>query len=150
VVVVDHAQADDADVAVAELDQVLGRAARAAAVVDADVAAAGQARLVDHHHGHAALQRGVDLRVVLGQRVDDEGVHDRLAHGVDDVAPVRLGAGEQQQRSPAGSVWPTRPWRNSIAAGSANARLSVSAEQQADGARAGPSAGRRAAGSGPA
>ena len=72
--------ADDQHVAVAEPDEVLGRRAGAADVVDLDRAVLRQRRRVDQHDRHARPPDLLDLGMVVAQADGHDAVDRRPAH----------------------------------------------------------------------
>ena len=72
--------AHDPEAPVAERDQVLGRGAGGAAIVDVDREVRGARRVVDQHVRQPALDDRVQPRVAVAHAVDDEPVDERGAH----------------------------------------------------------------------
>ena len=130
--VVDQPVDDDRDALVAERDDVRGGVARAAAVVDADEEAGRIARLVDDHHGHAAVERRAHGRVPVGHAVQAERVHDGVAHAAD-LLLLAAHAGEQQQLVAAGLGRLGQPLQEADGAGIGERVGQALGEHQADG-----------------
>ena len=82
----------------AEVEQVLRGGARAAAIVDRDERDAGDVRRVGDDQRQVALERGVDARVILGQRVDEAAVDERAADGRGVGGVVGERRGQQAER----------------------------------------------------
>jgi hypothetical protein len=94
-------EGDHRDALVAEAEHVLGDAAGACSIVDADEGGAGQPGLVHHHGGQAAGDHRLDAGRVAGHRVHQEAVHHRAAHGTGlraDLTFTRLSASTRQKR----------------------------------------------------
>ena len=88
------------DLAVTELEHMLGELAHRCPVVDAHPGHPGHvAGLVDHHHRQVPLQDRRQVGVVIGGRVDDETVDTGGQHRGRAVGDTAVGPDRHQQQS---------------------------------------------------
>ncbi len=91
-----QAHAQHADAAVSEPDQMVGDRLGGLPIVGADPVQIVQPRLVADHHRHRAFEHRGQVRIVLGDRVDDESVHPGAVHRGDVLA---FGTRRDQQQA---------------------------------------------------